>query len=319
VVAVAMLLAAAACGYDVGATFNSDGSVTVGLKFLFPSALMQGSSTGSVSGLTPADIAKANASVSSKYPGGKVTVVTEGDQSGALVSIPFKTEKDAFAFLTKPSSLNPSGATSGTSSSINLADTGGLFASATHTTSGQNDTYTFKTQAAAIPSPSPGDVTSPITTDELASIFTVTFSLTLPHVITSAPSALFTLDERTAIWRLNWTKSETFTATTGSSLALAGFASNSAQQGQSPVLLAVVGLIAILLGFGLGGFVPWRSLMSRPATAPAGSVYAPPTFSPPTVPVAGPPPPPAPPPASQPGGFSGPPPGAAPPWLPPGS
>ncbi|HEV2141116.1 MAG TPA: hypothetical protein VGT01_07975, partial [Candidatus Dormibacteraeota bacterium] len=112
--AVAIPLAVAGCGFDTSATFNPDGSVTVGLKFLFPNSLMQGTNGATVSGFTPSDIASDNASLQAKYPGARVTVVTEGEESGALVSIPFKTEKAAFDFLTAPSQLSPSGATSGT-------------------------------------------------------------------------------------------------------------------------------------------------------------------------------------------------------------
>ena len=292
-VAVAMLMAA--CGYEASTSFNSDGSVTVGLKFLFPKALMEGTgTTGSVSGFSPADIAKANAELNQKYPGGKITLVTEGDESGALITIPFKNEKDAFAFITQPSQLNPSGATSGTSPpSINLSQTGGLFATATHTTSGQSDTYTFTTVAPAIPSPSPGSQ-SPITTDELASIFTVTFAPTLPHEITSAPGALFTLDRKTAIWKVNWTKAETFTATTGPQLA--GFSSAGAQ-GPSAGITVGVGLVAIAVGFLLGAVQPWRRLRT-PAVAPALVPQMPAQLESTPMP---------------PGTFSGPPPGAPPP------
>ena len=74
---------------------------------------MQGSSSTSVSGTTPADIAKANATLASKYPGAKVARVEEGTEVGVRITVPFKTEKDAFAFLTTPTTLNPSGATSG--------------------------------------------------------------------------------------------------------------------------------------------------------------------------------------------------------------
>jgi hypothetical protein len=297
--AVAMLMAA--CGYEASTSFNSDGSVTVGLKFLFPKALMEGTgTTGTVGGFSPADIAKANAELDKKYPGGKITLVTDGDESGALITIPFKNEKDAFAFITQPSELNPSGVTSGASPpSINLSQTGGLFATATHTSSGQTDTYTFTTEAATIPSPSPGSQ-SPITTDELASIFTITFALTLPHEITSAPGALFTLDRKTAIWKVNWTKAETFTATTGPQLA--GFSSAGAQ-GSSVGITVGVGLVAIAVGFLLGVIQPWRRL---PASAPAAAPVpqAPPA---PLVPPALESPP------APPGFFSGPPPGAPPP------
>ena len=44
-----VLLVAAGCGYDTSATFNPDGSVTVGMKFLFPKSLMQGLTTVFVS------------------------------------------------------------------------------------------------------------------------------------------------------------------------------------------------------------------------------------------------------------------------------
>src|SRR5690242_2067423 len=205
-VAGALVLSLAACGYDTSATFNGDGSVTVGLKFLFPKSLMQGTSGTSVSGFSASDIANANAALQKKYPGGKVAVVTEGDETGALITIPFKTEKDAFAFLTQPSTLSSSKATSGSSlGGFNLSDTGGLFTSASHTTSGATDTYIFKTAAQPLTSPSPGSQ-QVITDDEVASIFTITFALSVPHAITSAPGALFTLDRKTAIWKLHWTR-----------------------------------------------------------------------------------------------------------------
>src|SRR5207302_342856 len=126
---------------------------------------------------------------------------TEGDEKGALMTIPFKSEKDAFTFLTAPSQLSPSKATSGSGIGINLSNTGGLFSTATHTTSGQNDTYTFKTAPAPMASPSPG-TQQIISGDEIASVFVITFALTVPHVITSAPGALCTLDRKTAIWKL---------------------------------------------------------------------------------------------------------------------
>ncbi|MDQ6720828.1 MAG: hypothetical protein M3003_08545, partial [Candidatus Dormibacteraeota bacterium] len=105
IVIVAVLLAGAACGYGTSATFNSDGTVSLALKFLFPTSLMQGGSSGSVQGFSSADISKANTQLGSKYPGAKITTVTEGEESGAEVTIPFKTEKDAFAFMTTPSQL----------------------------------------------------------------------------------------------------------------------------------------------------------------------------------------------------------------------
>jgi hypothetical protein len=306
----AVLLAAAACGYDSSTTFNADGSVTVGLKFLFPTSLMQGGSSGSVTGFTPADLTKASAQLAAKYPGAKVVAVTEGDESGAAITVPFKTEKDAFAFMTQPSQLKPSGATSGSSTGINLGNTGGLFASATHTTSGQADTYTFTTQPAPLASPSPGSQASPLTNDELASIFTVTFSLTVPGQITSAPGALFTLDRKTAIWKLSWLKAETLTATTGPTVALTGLVAGGSN-GQSPILPIGVGIVAIIVGFALGKFLPSRTKRSSalpamgPATEPNGS--APPVARPETQP----------PPLQTAGAWPGPPPGAPPPANPP--
>ncbi|HEX2648051.1 MAG TPA: hypothetical protein VHO95_12560, partial [Candidatus Dormibacteraeota bacterium] len=126
VVLAALLFGAAACGYDASATFNPDGSVTIGLKFLLPKSLMTPGPGVTVHGMSPAEIAAANKQIQSKYPGGKIETITEGDEAGALVTIPFKTEKDAFAFLTQPSLLNPSSAASG-NTSVNLANTGGLF------------------------------------------------------------------------------------------------------------------------------------------------------------------------------------------------
>ena len=271
VVLASIVLAAIACGYDASTTFNADGSVAVGLKLLFPKALMQGSSGTSLSGMTPADISKANASLGAKYPGAKVTRVDEGTDAGVLITVPFKTEKDAFAFLTAPTKLNPAGAATGSGASVDLSNTGGLFSSATHTTSAQSDTYTFKTQP---PPPASPDPQSPIPADELASIFSVTFSLTVPHEITSAPGALFTLDRKTAIWKLSLTQPQTLTATTAPSASTVGFAANSAQA-QSPALIVGVGLAAIAIGFVVGMFGPWRQLFGRakvPAPAPASDL-----------------------------------------------
>ena len=84
-----------------------------------------------------------------------------------------------------------------------MGNTGGLFVSATHTTSGQADTYTFKTQAQPTASPSPGSQPNPA--DDLSAI-NRTFSLTVPHEITSAPGALFTQDRKTAVWELSLTR-----------------------------------------------------------------------------------------------------------------
>lgn len=263
IVAGALVLATAACGYDTSATFNADGSVTVGLKFLFPKSLMNGTNGASVNGLSPSDIASAQAKLQQKYPGGKVTAITEGGESGALITIPFQNEKDAFAFLTQPSSLSPK-PTNGTSVGLNLSNTGGLFTSATHTSSGGSDTFTFKTAAQTQPSPSPGSQ-QVLTDDEVEAIFTITFALTVPHVITSAPGALFTLDRKTAIWKLHWTRSETLTATSGQDV---GLAANVLPVAQDPRLLVAVGFIAISAGFLLGMFLTWRGLFSRPRPAP---------------------------------------------------
>jgi hypothetical protein len=297
VLVAAVMLAAAGCGYDTSAAFNADGSVTVALKFLFPKSLMQGSNGASVSGFSPSEIAAANAKLQSKYPGGKVTVVTEGDESGAKITIPFKTEKDAFAFLTEPSKLTPAGATSGSGLALNLSNTGSVFTSATHTTAGSSDTYTFKTTPQPMPSPSPG-TQQIISNDEFASIFVITFSLTVPHVITSAPGALFTLDRKTAIWKLSYTKAETLTATTGSD---AGLVANVSPL-QDARLVIAVGFTAIAAGFLLGMLMTWRRVLrparQTPAPAAAEAPPAPPMpAAAPAEPVAWPgPPPEAPPP-----------------------
>jgi len=298
VLVASVLVAAAGCGYDTSATFNSDGSVTVGMKFLFPKSLMQSGSGTTVSGFSPSDIASANAKLQKQYPGGKVTVVTQGDETGALVTIPFKTEKDAFAFMTQPSKLNPSGATSGSGLGLNLSNTGGMFTTATHTTSGSSDTYTFKTAATPMPTPSPGEQQM-ITQDEIASIFIVTFAITLPHVITAAPDALFTFDRKTAIWKLSWTKAQTLTATTGSD---AGLVANVSPL-QDARLVIAVGFTAVALGFLLGMFLTWRGLLQR----------APQRAAQPMGPVATTPGAPDPPAVETPTSWPGPPPGAPPP------
>ena len=263
VLVAAVLLAAVGCGMDTSATFSADGSVTVGLKLLFPKALMQGSSGTTVSGFTPAEIATANTQLQKKYPGGKVALVTEGDEQGALITVPFKTEKDAFAFLTQPSTLSPSGATSGSGVGLNLSNTGGLFTAATHTTSGGNDVYTFKTAPQPVSSPTPGQQQI-VTDDEIASIFVITFSITTPHVITSANGALFTLDRKTAIWKLSWTKAQTLTATTGPDSGLVA----SVSPLQDSRLVIAVGFIAVAVGFLFGMLLTWRGFL-RPALRPA--------------------------------------------------
>jgi hypothetical protein len=292
----AMLFAAAGCGYDVSTTFNADGTVGVGLKFLLPKSLLTPGQGVTVTGFSDADIAKANTEAAAKYPGAKVVKVAEGDQAGVLVTVPFKTEKDAFAFLTQPTNLKPSGLTSGASSSIDVGNTGGLFVSATHTTSGPTDTYIFKTQAQPAASPSPGSQANP--TDGLSSIIRITFSLTVPHEITSAPDALFTQDRRTAVWELSLTQAQTLTATTNSTSTLAGFSAN-APSGQSSALLIGVGLVAIALGFGLAKITPWlfvRGPVVVPAAAPAAAPPDPgwpaggPPAEPPAGPLVGPPP-----------------------------
>jgi len=288
----AIVLAAAGCGYDVSATFNADGTVGLGLKFLLPKSLLTPGPGTTVTGFSDADIAKANKEAAAKYPGAKVGKVIEGDQAGVLVTIPFKTEKDAFAFLTQPTNLNPSSATSG-GSSIDVGNTGGLFVSATHTTSGQADTYTFKTQAQPAGSPLPGSQSNPA--DDLAAIIRITFSLTVPHEITSAPGALFTQDRKTAVWELSLTQAQTLTATTGPSATLAGFASN-VPSGESSAFLIGVGLVAIALGFLLAKITPWlfvRGPAVVPAAAPGASPWPagePPAAEPPSSASPGPPP-----------------------------
>jgi hypothetical protein len=256
-----LLLTAAGCGYDTSATFNADGSVTVGLKLLFPKELVQGANGASVSGFTPSDLASASSTLEAKYPGAKIVPVTEGDESGAAITIPFKTEKAAFDFMTAPPQLNPSGATSGTGVSLNLSNTGGVFTSASHTSASGVDTYTFITAPQPVSSPSPGSQ-QVISDSEVASVFTITFSLSVPHEITSAPGAVFTLDRKTAIWKLDWTKAETLTATTGPDTGLVA----AVTPAPSRPLTIAVGVIAVVVGIVLGMLLPWRRI--RPAPAP---------------------------------------------------
>jgi hypothetical protein len=292
----AIVLAAAGCGYDVSATFNADGTVGLGLKFLLPKSLLTPGPGMTVTGFSDADIAKANKEAASKYPGAKVVKVIEGDQAGVLVTVPFKTEKDAFAFLTQPTNLSPSSATSG-SSPIDVGNTGGLFVSATHTTAGQTDTYTFKTQTQPLASPSPGSPPNPA--DALSSIIRITFSLTVPHEITSAPGALFTQDRKTAVWELSLSQIQTLTATTGPSATLAGFASN-IPSGQGSAFLIGVGLVAIAVGFLLAKITPWLFVRgpavvpaAAPVPAPGASPWPaaePPAAEPPSSALPGPPP-----------------------------
>ena len=284
----------AACSYDTSASFNPDGSVTIGMKFLFPASMLTPGSGTTVKGISPSDIASANSQLQKQYPGGKVEVVAEGNEKGALITIPFKNEKDAFTFLTQPSKLKPSG-TSSSSPSINLSNTGGLFTAATHTTSGGSDTYTFKTAPQPQSTPSPGQQQI-LTDDEIESIFNVSFALTAPHVITSAPGALFTFDHKTAIWKLHWLKAETLTATTGSDTGLVATVSPL----QDAKLLIAVGFIALAAGFVLGMFLTWRGLLNRvvrPAAHGVAVAPSPPTPAAPTPPTEWPgPPPEAPPP-----------------------
>jgi hypothetical protein len=281
--AAAVSLAAAGCGLDTSADFNADGSVTIGLRFMIPKSAAEPGSGIKITGLSPADLASSQAKLEKLYPGAKVTRVTEGDETGALATIPFKTEKDAFAFLTQPSKLSAPSATSGSGMGLNLSDTGGLFKTATHTTSGGSDTYTFTTQPPPTPSPTPGAQTIP-GGDALLSIFVITFSLTVPHVITSAPGALFTLDRKTAIWKLSLTSPQTLEATTGTDTGLVA----SVTPAPDPRLLVAVGFIAVAVGFLLGGFLPWRGLISRPTVRVAAPPAAPATH---TDPVAWPGPP----------------------------
>ena len=286
-----LLLATAACGADTSATFNADGSVTVGMRFLFPKSVMQGGSGATVSGFSPADIASADKQLQQHYPGGKIIAVTEGDEAGALITIPFKSEKDAFAFLTQPSKLSPSGATSGSTVGLNLGNTGGMFSSATHTSSGGTDTYTFQTVAQPQPTPASG-TQQVITNDELQSIFTLTFAVTLPHPITSAPGALFTFDRKTAIWKLRWTQSETLRATTGPDAAPAA----SVSPLQDWRLVIAVGFMALGAGFLLGMIMTWRGLFSRRQPSPAVASPPPPPSPPVSLPAVEWPAPPEPPP-----------------------
>lgn len=267
-----VLGAAAGCGYDASATFNADGSVTVAFKLLFPKDLMSGANGASISGFSPSDLSAAGTKLQAKYPGAKITAVTEGDESGALVTIPFETEKDAFALLTSPPQLSAAGATAGTGVSLNLANTGGLFTSASHSAVRGVDTYTFTTAAQPPPSPAPGQQ-QVISQSELASVFTVTFSITVPREFTSAPGAVFSLDRKTATWKLDWTKSETLTATTGPDTSLVAVV-------RPPTdlrLTALVGVVAIAGGIAFGMLMPWRRMRRVQAPAPE----TPPMESPP--------------------------------------
>ncbi len=298
VLAAVVLLASVGCGFDTSATFNSDGSVIVGLKFMIPKSLLDSGSRVNVTGLSPSDIASSQAKLQKEYPGAKVMRVTEGDETGAAATIPFKTEKEAFTFLTAPSKLSASGASSGSGLGLNLSDTGGFFKTATHTTSGGTDTYSFTTSPPPTPSPSPGSQSIPGADAALLAVFVITFSITVPHEITSAPGALFTLDRKTAIWKLSLVSPQTLTATTGSDAGLVASVSPS----QDFRLVIAVGFIAVAVGFLLGMLLTWRGLLRpRPQPAPMAVGAMTPTTpqapAPPTEPVAWPgPPPEAPPP-----------------------
>lgn len=278
VLAAATLVLAAGCGMDASATFNDDGSVTFGLKFLIPKSLMDPKSGFNVTGLSASDIASAQASLRKQYPGAKVVRVNEGDETGALATIPFKTEKEAFDFLTQPSKLSPSGASSG-AAGLNLSDTGGLFKTAKHTSSGGTDTYTFTSVPPPQPSPSPGDQ-SAAGSEALLSVFVITFAITTPHVITSAPGALFTLDHKTAIWKLSLTSPQTLTATTGPDTGLVA----ATQPLPDFRLLIAVGFIALAVGFLIGMLMTWRGLL-RPATRMVAAPAAAPAAAPPAAPL----------------------------------
>ncbi len=78
--------------------------MTVGLKFLFPKSLMDGANGATVTGMSPSDIAAANATLQSKYPGAKITVVTEGDEKGAQVAIPLRPRRKHLRFSPRPPS-----------------------------------------------------------------------------------------------------------------------------------------------------------------------------------------------------------------------
>ena len=286
-------LFAAACGYEAGATFKGDGTVTITLKFLIPKALTQAQSGTTISGINPADIDKANKELAAKYPGAKVFTITEGDDTGAEVTIPFNSEKDAFAFLTQPSKLKPD--LNGPNSSLDLGNTGGLFTVATHTSSGGSDTYTFQTQPQPLSSASPGSQEE-AQAEELASLISITFALTVPQDITSADGALFTADRKTAIWKLSLTSPQTFKATTGPGGG-STLTANMVSGGGTGVLVGVI-LVAVGLGFIGGLVIGWSRYHHHLAPVPMAPVpvAAPMTPASPPSPMAGPPsdlPPPA--------------------------
>jgi len=130
-------------------------------------------------------------------------------------------------------------------------------------------------------------------------MFTVTFALTVPHVITSAQGALFSLDRKTAIWKLSWLHAQTLTATTGPE---AGGLVSSISPVQGDVRVAIaVGFIAIAVGFLLGMFLTWHGLLPRRQLAP---VTPPSAAAPEPAPIA------------PPGALGGPPPDATPPTAP---
>src|SRR5437660_219694 len=116
-----------------------------------------------------------------------------------------------------------------------------------------------------------------------------------PCDIAAGAGARFTLDRQTPIWKLSWTKAETFTAATGSDAGLVA----SVSPLQDSRLVIAVGFTAIAVGFLLGMLLTWRTLR-RPALQPAVQVAM--------APVA-----PEPAPLEPPAAWPGPPPGAAPP------
>jgi hypothetical protein len=264
----ALLVLTVGCSYETGAVFNADGTVTVSAGFLFPKSLMTASAgSGGVSGMSASDIKKANSTLSGKYPGAKVELITKGEEQGAKITIPFKNEKDAFNYLTQPSKLDPSATTSG-SSGIDLSNTGGLFQTANHS----SNTYTFTTKP---PPPATPDPNNPLSgADVLDSLFSVTFSLTVPSEITSASGALFTADHKTAIWKISLVTPMVLTATTGSASSAGPL---------SPLLLVGIGLVAGGLGFVLGLFMPWRRFGSGAAGEPHAP-GSPPAYTPPPPP-----------------------------------
>jgi hypothetical protein len=113
-----------------------------------------------------------------------------------------------------------------------------------------------------------------ISDSEIASVFTVTFSLTVPHVITSAPGAVFTLDRKTATWKLSWTRAETLVATTGPDTSPAA----ALKPAPDTRLALAVGVMALAVGILLGVLMTWQRM--RPLIA-ISAEQRPPTETPP--------------------------------------